>query len=398
MSSYNWTGIDYQGTKLQGTCLALTTFSCKHKLIKQNIFPIKITRSNYLNKKLQKKIQSNHITSFSRKLATLINANLPLVAAITLIADDPNNVALQKVLYSIKQQLENGQSLTRALEKHPQVFNELFCSLINIGEKTGSLDVMLQYIANHREKSAMQHRKIKQALLYPALVMSVTVIVTAILLIFVLPQFETIFAGFDVALPFYTTLILSLAKFLKLYAWIILGIFILVIFSIKLACKKSVQFAIKIDHLILQLPWFGTINKKSISYRVLSTLAIAFKAGIPLLEALTLSAKTAQNKHYTKIIHQIINSIANGMSLSKSIQQHKLLPTPMLHLLKIGEESGNLDTMLEKMSDIYAEEIDYFVSNLQTLLEPVLMLLLGIIVGSLLIALYLPIFRLGNVI
>lgn len=396
MKTFIWHGLDQQGNYQNGSLIAVSTESCKHNLLQQNIFPLKIhVKHSFFN---SKKIPTKTISDFSRKFSLLINANIPIIAALEIATKDEPHHDFKKILQAIKKDLLSGSNLVAAFSKQPNAFDQLYCGLLNVGDKSGNLDKILQYIATHTENIEKQKRKILKALFYPACVLIVAIIVSIILLIFVVPQFKNIFSGFGAPLPLYTQCIIALAEWIKeKIIFLIVGI-ICIVLSFKHFHASSVKLRSWCDKAILKLPIAGKLIANGIIFRLIKTLAITFKSGVPLLESLTICAEITGNIWFKNATLQVANSVACGKSLYLAMQEHTIFPQKMLQLILIGEESGQLDTILDKITLIYEEEIQHTVDNLNNLLEPLIMIILGIIVGGLIIGMYLPIFKLGKII
>jgi type IV pilus assembly protein PilC len=396
MKNYIWHGIDDAGTLINGEKTAANIAVLKHELIKQNISPLKISQKFNLNL-LTKKISAKQIADFSRQLSTLINAGIPLLSSLNIIERSAEQKNIPTLINKIKQDIESGLPLSEAL-KNTNYFDALFCNLIYIGEQSGTLDIMLKHIANYQEQNAAMKRKIKKALFYPAAILGTAIIVTSLLLIFVIPQFAQLFHGFGAELPVYTQLIIKLADYLKKYSlFILLGIIGIIIVG-KIAKKRYLGFAKLLDKIILHLPIIGQIVKKAIIARLCHTLAITFKAGLPLSEALQIITQTCDNKVYQEVLIIMQDQVAAGQTISSVMQNNPLFPFRTIQMITIGEESGSLDTMLIKIAEIYESEVNFITDNLNNLLEPAIMIILGILIGGLIIGMYLPIFKLGSVI
>lgn len=397
MKNYYWKGVNQAGEHLSGEKEAASVLMLKVSLRKQQIKPLKISEKRKpLFKKRPKKICSQDITLFSRQIATMLNSGIPLVQALTLLIQTQTH--MRTLLSHIKTDLESGSTLAEALQRHPKYFNGLFYHLIYAGEQSGTLDTLLLRIASYREKMASLKAKIKKALFYPAAVIFVAILVTAILLIFVVPQFETLFKSFGAELPALTQGIIYTSRFITRYGWI--GIFIV------LACgigsyflyRRHTGFIQWTDQTLLRIPVIGNILKKAIIARFARTFSTTFAAGLPLVDALQSAAHITHNIIFTKAILSVKSHISTGQSLQYALQTNPLFPPMIIQMVAIGEESGTLDIMLNKAADIYEEEVDRAVDTLSSSIEPAILIILGVLVGGLVIAIYLPIFQLGNVI
>lgn len=396
-----WHGVDANGNRVQGSIQGENIEICKAQLINREITPLQIRIKEFeftSLKSRQNKIKRKQITDFNKQLAVLINANIPIVTALEIISNEAvAQSALHKLIIAIKKDVENGTALSEAARKYPRYFNALFCNLVNIGEAAGVLDKILVQIAEYDEKMLAQKRKIFKALFYPAVVLTVALAVTAILLIFVIPQFKSMFAGFGAALPYYTQLVIHIAEFIKAKGvFIILTMSILIFVMIK--CRKKYRgFSNWIDKIILRLPIFGALMEKNLLLRYVRTLAITFHAGLPLFEALNTVTAIMHNWIYQQAVSKTKDLIGDGESLHRAMQRQHVFPKRMLQLIAIGEESGKLDEMLDELVKHYERELNHVIETMNDLLEPAIMLLLGVIIGGLIIGMYLPIFRLGNI-
>lgn len=394
MPTYTWSGIDCTGKKISGIDYANNLNHLKIKLSKQNIFPLKITFAFWRNRK----IKAKHITVFIEQLAILINANIPLLIALDIIIQDAENESMKNLIISCKNSISAGQSLHKTLSQQPQYFNELLCSLINVGEQSGNLDTILNELADYFTKIASQKRKIIKALLYPATVLGITFIIMAILLLFVIPQFKTMYSGLGADLPSYTQFIINLGDFVRAQWGSILGGIISLVICTKLIHQRSIKLRQYLDDISLKIPIVGRILTYGIIVRFTKTIALSFKSGMPLLKAIDLSINTTQNWRYQLALQNVAKSITNGKALHSAMEEQKLFPAKIIQLIVLGEETGTLDVMLEKIAVLFNEKLNYITDNLNNLLEPAIMLILGVLVGGLIIGMYLPIFRLGMVI
>lgn len=396
---FSWDGINKTGLRCQGEIEASSKESALHNLHEKNIVVIKIaTKKPFLFAITQKKIPAKHIADFLKQLNALSNASIPLTTALHTIANDNANEALQQLVLTIKQDIESGTSLSTALQKHSRYFNQLLCNLIDAGERSGTLDTMLNHIGFYVTKVAHQKRKFLKALFYPIAVVVVALMVSSVLLIFVIPKFKDLFLSFGAELPLYTRFILGIANKTKQYGWLVFIIIASFSGVFVWSKKYSPTFSHKIDKLILHLPIYGKILEKVLVADYARILAITFKAGLPLLEALNMVSSTMKNWHYRQGILKISQVISGGQSLHSAMRAQNLFSARVIQLITIGEESGTLEEMLTEIAQHYDTEVDDFIDNLNNLLEPMLMVILGVIVGSIVIGMYLPIFRLGSVI
>lgn len=399
---YDWKGIDENGMCTSGTQHAENAQELKNILIKQNILPLKISKKfNLLSVFKKHKINAKYITDFSRQLCTLINSGIPILSAFNIIEQSCEQNGMRNLIKKIKTDLEAGNSLTISFQNKSHHFDNLFCSLIAIGEASGTLDVILSHIADYKEKSEELKRKVKKALLYPSVIFLIAIAVSAVLLVFVIPQFTELYQSFGAELPIYTQMVIKLAAIIKTKGIFFLGFIIVTFLFFRFYRKRSLRFALIIDKLLLKIPVFGILIKKAIISRFACMLAITFKSGLSLRQALQSMATIVENIAYKQAILKICEHVSAGQTITAAIaaiNENSLFPKRMIQMIAIGEESGNLDNMLIKIAEYYESEVNYFVDNLNNLLEPMIMVILGVLIGGLIIAIYLPIFRLGTVI
>ncbi len=394
---YAWTGTDRRGKKIKGKLRAANDAIVRADLRKQGVTPIKVQKQITLSFG-KPKIATGDIAVFSRQLATMMKAGVPLVQALDIVGKGHNNQSMQELILAIKAEIEGGTSLTNALRKHPLYFDDLFCNLVEAGEQAGVLETLLDRIATYKEKTESMKKKIKKALVYPASVIVVGVVVTAILLIFVVPIFAELFESFGAELPAFTQLVLNMSYFIQDYWWaILLGMAATVILLSNL-WKRSPKFRELIDRAMLKAPIFGSIMHKSALARFARTTSTMFAAGVPMVEALESVSGATGSIVYGNAVKEMREDIATGQSLRLAMEQQPLFPHMVKQMVAIGEESGALDDMLSKVADFYEEEVDNAVDSLSSLMEPLIMVVLGTLVGGLVVAMYLPIFKLGAVI
>lgn len=396
---YLYEGTNKHGQKVKGEVVANSTALAKAELRKQGILAKKIRKKTIsLWKKTSKKITPLDIVTFSRQMATMMTAGIPLVQSFDIVIKALENASVKELVGLIKNDVEAGKTFSEALRKHPKYFNQLYCNLVDAGEISGSLEKMLNNIATYKEKTEALKAKIKKALVYPSAVLVIAFIVTAALLIFVIPQFQSLFSGFGAELPAMTMMIIHLSDFFQHYWYLIFGTIIGVIIGIWQAKQKSPAFAHKLDEFLLKIPIIGVILRKAAIARFARTLAITFAAGLPLVEALRSVAGATGNIVFARATQQISDDIEVGRQLQEAMKSVEIFPPMVLQMVSIGEEAGSLENMLSKVADYYEAEVNTAVENLSTLLEPFIMAFLGVVVGGLVIAMYLPIFKLGSVI
>ncbi len=399
LTVFNWEGTDRNGARMKGELPSRSETIARAELRRQGIKAIKVKKKpKPLFGVRKKKVTPKDIAVFSRQLATMLTAGVPLVQAFDIVGRGHENPSMQELVLAIKNDVEGGGTLTEALNKHPVYFDELFCNLVNAGEQAGVLETLLHKIADYKEKTESLKGKIKKALTYPAAVIVIAFIVTAILLIFVVPQFEALFKGFGADLPAFTQVVVGLSRFMQDWWWVILIALGATLFMLKMLKQRSKGFNDGIDRLVLKLPVIGRIINKAAIARFSRTLATMSAAGVPLVEALRSVAGATGNIVYADAVLRMRDEVATGHQLQLSMRQANLFPNMVIQMVAIGEESGSIDSMLEKVADFFEEEVDNAVDSLSSLIEPMIMAFLGIIVGGLVVAMYLPIFKLGSVV
>lgn len=398
MDVFVWEGVDKKGKKLKGETPGASVAFVSATLRRQGINPLKVTKRGKSLAKRKKKIVPKDVAVFTRQLATMITAGIPIVQAFEIVGKGHENPSMQQLLLSVKEDIESGTAMNVALSKHPLYFDQLYCNLVAAGEQAGILDALLDKIATYKEKIEAIKGKIKSALFYPAAVIVVAFIITAILLIFVIPQFEALFKGFGGDLPALTQMVIDLSKIFQSYWWAIFGGIGGGIFAMSYFYKRSIPAQHAMDRFILRAPIIGVIVKKATIARFARTLSTMFAAGMPLVEALDSVAGAAGNRVYFDGVMAIKNDISTGMQLQAAMNSTDLFPNMVIQMVAIGEESGELDTMLGKVADFYEAEVDDAVAGLSSLLEPLIMGVLGVLVGGLVIAMYLPIFKMAAVV
>jgi len=369
------------------------------ELRRQGVRVVKIRRKpKALFPSGQKKITTRDIAIFSRQLATMLSSGVPLVQAFDIVGRGHENPSMQDLLLKIKTDIEGGVALAEALGRHPQYFDELFCNLVQAGEQAGVLETLLHKIAEYKEKTESIKGKIRKALTYPIAVIIVAVAVTAILLIFVVPQFEELFKGFGADLPAFTRMVVDLSRWVQDGWYLVLGGLMALVYVLVQLQRRSVGFNHMVDRLALRAPAIGTIVNKAAIARFARTLATMSAAGVPLVEALASVAGATGNVVYSTAVMHMRDDVSAGSQLQQSMRQTALFPNMVVQMVAIGEEAGSLDNMLAKIADFYEEEVDNAVDSLSSLIEPMIMAILGVVVGGLVIAMYLPIFKLGSVV
>lgn len=401
MPTFSYEGVDRKGLKIKGELPSKNMALAKITLRKQGITVRKIVQKReieFLNKLMKKKITTLDITIFTRQLATMMKAGVPLVQSFEIVAEGLDNPSMREVVLGIKGEVEGGNTFAGALRKYPLLFDNLFCSLVDSGEQSGALETMLERVALYKEKSELLKQKIKSAMKYPITVIIVAVIVTIILMVKVVPVFQGLFSSFGADLPAFTQMVVNMSNWMQAY-WFLLIIGIGATVSAFLEAKKrSVKFQNFLDHLSLKLPIFGDIVYKSIIARYSRTLSTTFAAGVPLIDALESTAGATNNIIYEKAVMGIREDVSTGQQLQFSMRQTQLFPSMAIQMVAIGEESGALDAMLDKVATHFENEVDTAVDGLTSMMEPLIMAILGILIGGLVIAMYLPIFQMGSVV
>jgi type IV pilus assembly protein PilC len=394
---YSWEGKDRKGNKVRGRLLAVSENDVRADLRRQNIVPTKIRKQRSLFS-TGGKIQPMDIAIFSRQLATMLAAGIPLVQAFEIVGVGHEKPAMQKLILDIKLNIEGGSSLHESLKKHPLYFDDLYVNLVEAGEQAGALESLLDKVASYKEKTEALKKKIKKALFYPAAVLAVAIIVTLILLLFVIPQFEALFKGFGADLPAFTRMVIDLSKFVQEQGWWMGMIAGGGFFAFAYFHKRSRAMRQFIDRTMLKLPIIGPILVKAAIARYARTLSTMFSAGVPLVEAMDSVAGATGNIVYEMAVLRMRDEVATGQRLQRAMENTGLFPNMVVQMIAVGEESGSLDSMAAKVADFYELEVDTAVDGLSSLLEPLIMAILGVLVGGLVIAMYLPIFKLGAVI
>ncbi|MEH6498030.1 MAG: type II secretion system F family protein [Pseudoalteromonas distincta] len=395
---FKWEGKDRKGTKVAGELQGLNAALVKAQLRKQGILATKVTKKSTLFGTRAKKIKPLDIAFFTRQLSTMMAAGVPIIQSFDIIAEGTENPNLQKLINEIKVDVAAGNTLADSLRAHPKYFDDLFCNLVESGEQSGKLESLLDRIATYKEKTEALKAKIKKAMTYPIAVVVVAIIVTAILLLKVVPQFQMVFSSFGANLPAFTLFVMGISEWLQAWWFIALILIIVIGYAYTQAHVRSKKFRDAEDRAILKAPVIGDIVYKAAVARFARTLSTTFAAGVPLVEALDSVAGAAGNVVFYNAIMQIREDVSAGSQLNFSMRTTNVFPSMAVQMAGIGEESGNLDGMLEKVADYYESEVDNAVDNLTTLLEPIIMVILGVLVGGLIIAMYLPIFQLGNVV
>ena len=398
VSVYAWEGVDKKGTKLNGEINGHNPALVKAQLRKQGINPTKVRKKSVSFFRKGKKIKPLDIAFFSRQMATMMKAGVPLLQSFDIISEGHENPNMRKLVDDIKQEVASGHSFATSLRQKPLYFDDLFCNLVDAGEQAGALESLLDRVATYKEKTESLKAKIKKAMTYPIAVVVVAFIVTGILLLKVVPQFQSIFEGFGAKLPAFTLMVLGLSQIVQDYWWILLAGLATAIFAFRRAHRSSEKFRNGVDRALLKVPIIGPLLYKSAVARFARTLSTTFAAGVPLVEALDSVAGATGNVVFKNAVNKVKQDVSTGMQLNFSMRSTGVFPMLAVQMTAIGEESGALDSMLDKVATYYEDEVDNMVDSLTSLMEPMIMAFLGVIVGGLVIAMYLPIFQLGNVV
>ncbi|MCW5890086.1 MAG: type II secretion system F family protein [bacterium] len=405
MAMYKWAGVSPKGETLAGEMEATSREAVIIRLRTQRIQPIpaKIKEKgkglDYELKlpSLGAAVKGRDIVIFTRQFATMINAGLPIMQCLQILAGQTENKVFRKTINDLRDDVESGSTLADAAKKHPTVFSELYTSLVQAGEIGGILDTILQRLAQYLEKAAQLKSKIKGAMIYPACIVMAAVLVTAILLIFVIPVFAEVFQSFGADLPAPTQFVINLSNFVIAYVWYLAMIPVIAAVGFRMAYRTD-KGRMQIDRIALRIPVFGELIRKSSVARFTRTLSTLVSSGVPILDALNITARTAGNKVIEKALFEARQSIASGRTIAEPLIEAKVFPPMVCQMIAVGETTGALDAMLGKIADFYDDEVDNTVANLMSLLEPAVILFLGVVIGGLVVSMYLPIFKLGSVI
>jgi type IV pilus assembly protein PilC len=399
LQPFNWTGTDKRGVKIRGEYSAKNETMVRAELRRQGITPLSVSKKGKpLFGAAGKTIKARDIAVFSRQIAVMMAAGVPMVQGIDIIASGQTNVRMKNMLIDVKTNIEGGASLAEAMGKYPVQFDDLYRNLVKAGESAGVLDTVLDTIATYKENIEAIKGKIKKAMFYPAIVFAVAILVSAILLIFVVPQFEQVFKGFGAQLPAFTQAIVNLSRFLTGHWFIMLAWTVGTIFAVIFTYKRVPAFSRFCARAVLKLPVVGQILRQSAIARFSRTLGVTFAAGVPLVEALDSVAGATGSPVYNDAVKRIREDVAVGHQLQLAMRQVNLFPSMVVQMVAIGEEAGALDKMLFKIAEFYEQEVNNAVDALSSLLEPFIMVIIGGIVGSMVVGMYLPIFKLAAVV
>jgi type IV pilus assembly protein PilC len=393
--TYLWEGIDRNNRNVRGEIKAASETVVTSNLRRQGIRIKKLKRQTFRG---GGRVNEKDITFFTRQLATMLKAGVPLLQAFEIVARGHKNPRFARLMMDIKGRVEAGSSLSQAFREHPAHFDSLYCNLVNAGETAGMLDGILERLATYKEKILALKSKIKSAMFYPISVVTVAIIVVWIIMVWVIPAFKSVFKSFGADLPAPTLIVMAISDFFVAYWWLMLAIIIGTLFGFFFLLRRSTAFRYAIDRISLKLPIIGGILEKATIARWTRTLATMFAAGVPLVESLDAVAGASANAVYIAGTRKIQNEVSTGTSLTNAMHNTGLFPSMVLQMTQIGEESGSLDGMLSKVADFYEREVDDAVTALTSLLEPIIIVFLGVVIGGLVVAMYLPIFKLGAVV
>jgi type IV pilus assembly protein PilC len=391
-----WEGLDNRGKKLKGEMLAAGEAFVNAQLRRQGITVTKVRKQSTFGR--TKRITDKDMTFFTRQMATMMRSGVPLLQAFDIVAKGHANPSMQRLVADIKADIETGSSMSQAFSKHPKYFDALYCNLIAAGEAAGILEAVLDRLATYKEKILAIKSKIKSALFYPASIIVVAFVITAIIMLFVIPSFKELFTSFGADLPAPTLLVMAISDFFVAWWYAIFGALIGGALLFMYAFKRSRNMQRVFDRLLLRLPVLGPVIEKATIARWTRTLSTMFAAGVPLVEALSSVGGASGNVEYEEATEKIRTDVATGTSLTVSMQQTNKFPNMVLQMVSIGEESGQVDSMLSKIADFYEREVDDAVAAISSLMEPMIMVVLGTLIGGMVIAMYLPIFKLGAVV
>jgi type IV pilus assembly protein PilC len=394
--TYSWEGKDKKGKSVKGEIRASGESFVNATLRRQGITVTKVKKQSSFASKGS--VSDKDITLFTRQLATMMKAGVPLLQSFDIVGKGHSNPAVAKLLLDIKSDVETGSSMSAAFRKYPLYFDSLFCNLIGAGEQAGILDTLLDRLATYKEKILAIKSKIKSALFYPISIIVVAFVIVAVIMIFVIPAFKELFDGFGADLPAPTLIVMAISEVFVEWWWAIFGSIGFGIWFFFYTWKRSLSMQATMDRLILKIPVFGPLIRKATIARWARTLATMFSAGVPLVEALDSVAGAAGNRVYYDATKKVQSEISTGTSLTVAMQNTNVFPNMVLQMTAIGEESGALDSMLSKVADFFEAEVDDAVDALASLMEPVIMVVLGVLIGGLVIAMYLPIFKMGSVV
>jgi type IV pilus assembly protein PilC len=396
--SFEWTGINSQGKRVRGVLQVSDPKEVQSELKKQNIEVISVKQRNVISFSFmrKKKVKLKNILLFTRYLSTMLASGLPIMQALDVISRDQENVVMHAFVIKLRSNIAGGKTLAETFAQYPEFFSDLYCNLIKAGEKSGTLDKILSRLGNYLERSETLRKKVQKALVYPATIIGIAFIVSSIMLIFVVPKFKSLFDSFNAQLPAFTRLVIAISNLMQSYWWLVILAICLFSYLFKKQLRNSESFRYWFDAKMLKVPIIGPILQRAIIARFGRTLSTTLESGMPITEALRSMAGVMGNAVYSKAILQIANDVVSGHQLNVAMTSTNLFPNMVIQMIAVGEAAGSMSLMLSKVADYYEEEVNYAVDNLSSLLEPLIMVVLGVIIGGLVIAMYLPIFKLGS--
>lgn len=401
-STFTWEGVNRRGQTIKGDMTGQNAAMVKAQLRKQGVNPLKVRKATQplfgLGGPKKKKISTGDVTFFTRQMATMIKAGVPLVQSFDIVADGVDNVSMKELIFGIRDSVSAGNDFASALKQFPEYFDDLTCNLVESGEQAGALEAMLDKVAIYKEKTESLRKKIKKALMYPAITLAIAFIVTVILLVKVVPTFDEMFKSFGAELPAPTQFVVMLSEAAQAYYLETFGLLIVIGIAFTQALKRSPNFRNNFERFTLQLPLFGDLIRKAAVARFARVLSTTFAAGVPLVEALESVAGAVGNVVYKEAVLKIRDEVSSGQQMHFAMKSTGVFPNMVVQMTSIGEESGALDAMLDKAASYFEEEVDTTVDGLTAMLEPMVMAFLGVIIGGLIIAMYLPIFQMGDVV
>lgn len=393
--TFEWSGKNRRGKPMKGEVRARGVAAASAQLRRQGIIVSKIRQRRISG---GKRIKAGDVAIFTRQLATMMRAGIPLLQAFEIVGEGHPNPSMARLLENIRKDIETGTSMANSFRKHPRYFNALYCSLVEAGEVAGILEAILERLAIYLEKTEAVKRKLKSALMYPVIVIIALIAVISVMMLFVIPTFKTVFESMGAKLPGPTQVIVDMSDFMVDKWYFLLFGAVFIIYFIMQCYRRSEKFRDRIDQMLLRMPIFGSVIRKSVIARWTRTLSTMFSAGVPLIESLNSVAGAAGNAVYRKATNKIQQDVATGTGLAMSMSAAQIFPSMVIQMTTIGEESGSLDQMLANVADFYEDEVDQAVKGISSLIEPLIIIILGVVVGGMVVALYLPIFNLGNVV
>ncbi|WP_300424987.1 type II secretion system F family protein [Thalassolituus sp.] len=402
-SMFVWEGVNRRGQAVKGEMSSANSALVKAQLRKQGIDPKKVKKApqplfGIGGGPKKKRIKSSDITFFTRQMATMVKSGVPLVQSFDIVADGVDNLSLKQVIFEIRDSVASGNDFAAALKQHPNLFDELTCNLVESGEQAGTLESMLEKVAVYKEKTEALKAKIKKAMMYPAITLLVAFAVTVILLVKVVPSFDAMFQSFGSELPAPTQFVVNLSEFAQEYYLYVIGAIVIIGVIFNQALSKSPNFRDNFERALLQVPVVGNLIKQAAVARYARVLSTTFAAGVPLVDALDSVAGAVGNSVYRDAVLDIRDEVASGQQMHLAMRSVKIFPNMVVQMTSIGEESGALDTMLGKAANYYEDEVDNAVDSLTAMIEPMIMVFLGVVIGGLIVAMYLPIFQIGDAI